>query len=215
MRLRLGRAAPRLTLPRAAPRRRGPALHQRHEAITDAFRCGPGCASCCHRRIEVFAVEAEPIATELAMLAARDPDLRARIRRQADDPEHSQICPLLVEDRCSVYDARPLICRSHGLPVLVNTDAGPAVSVCPLYFDAQEIPGASILNLEALIAPLAVLAEPTRERLGSASTRSHGPRIWAGILRSLTPSSSGVAGNAPASSPPLDAFPVDRRPRWS
>lgn len=125
----------------------------------DAFRCGPGCASCCHRRIEVFAVEAEPIATELAMLAARDPDLRARIRRQADDPEHSQICPLLVDDRCSVYDARPLICRSHGLPVLVNTDAGPAVSVCPLNFDAQEIPGASILNLEALNAPLAVLAE--------------------------------------------------------
>ena len=135
----------------------------------DAFRCGPGCASCCHRRIDVFAVEAMPIATALAELGARDPELMARIRRQADDPEYAQICPLLVDDRCSVYGSRPLICRSHGLPVLVETDDGPAVSVCPLNFDEQEIPGASILNLEALNAPLAVLAElrhPGAPRIG-------------------------------------------------
>ncbi len=131
-----------------------------------AFRCASGCDACCHVRIGVFAVEAAPIAAALARLAREDPALRRRVRQQADDPAHQHHCALLVDGRCSVYDQRPLICRSHGLPVLATSDpidpadppSAPRVDHCPLNFVDQPPPRASILRLEAVNHPLAVLA---------------------------------------------------------
>jgi uncharacterized protein len=121
----------------------------------EAFACRAGCSRCCGVRFGVFAVEAERIATALASL---EPALRARVRAQADDPGHTA-CALLVDDRCSVYDERPLICRSHGVPVQERDDDGHTrVEVCPLNFVDQEPPRASVLVLEALNAPLGVLA---------------------------------------------------------
>lgn len=119
-----------------------------------AFTCGEGCAACCHARFSVFAVEAAPIAAALARLAAEDPALRARIRRQADDPAHADRCALLVDDRCSVYGERPLICRSHGLPVLADG----RVDHCPLNYASGSPPAASVLKLDAVNQPLAVIA---------------------------------------------------------
>lgn len=120
-----------------------------------AFACRAGCAQCCGVRFGVFAVEAARIAAALARLA---PPLRARVRAQADDPQHTA-CALLVDDRCSVYDERPLICRSHGLPALHTDDDGSKhVEVCPLNFVEQAAPPASVLVLDALNAPLGVLA---------------------------------------------------------
>jgi hypothetical protein len=121
----------------------------------EAFACRAGCSRCCGVRFGVFAVEAERIATALASL---EPELRERVRAQADDPRHTA-CALLVDDRCSVYDERPMICRSHGLPVQHRDDDGSThVEVCPLNFVDREPPRASVLVLEALNAPLGVLA---------------------------------------------------------
>jgi len=119
-----------------------------------AFTCGEGCAACCHARFSVFAVEAAPISAALTRLAAEDPALRARIRRQADDPAHADRCALLVDDRCSVYGERPLICRSHGLPVLADD----RVDHCPLNFGNEPAPAASVLKLDAVNQPLAMIA---------------------------------------------------------
>ncbi len=142
--------------------------------------CRPGCTACCHVRIGVFTVEAAPIAQALAELAVDDPQLRARIRDQANDPAHADHCALLVDGRCAVYAQRPLICRSHGLPVaLRDPDAPPETPLrldhCPLNFTANPPPRASILNLEAVNHPLAVLAslwtEATAGRSPSPSER--------------------------------------------
>jgi len=128
-----------------------------------AFACAAGCAACCHARFSVFAVEAAPIAAALTRLAAEDPAARARIRRQADDPAHQDRCALLVDDRCSVYGERPLICRSHGLPILVDD----RVDHCPLNFkghsdlkgrEVSTPPAASVLRLDAINQPLAMIA---------------------------------------------------------
>lgn len=132
----------------------------------EAFACRPGCDRCC-QRISVFAVEAAPIREALADLGRRDPALRQRIRRQADDPSLADRCALLVDGQCSVYSARPLICRSHGLPVAVDG----RVDVCPLNFQDPEErpPAASVLRLDAVNQPLAVLAELWRRDEGGAS----------------------------------------------
>lgn len=127
-----------------------------------AFQCAAGCDACCHVRIGVFAVEAAPIRQALARLAATDPALRTRVRVQADDPAHQDRCALLVDGRCAIYAERPLICRSHGLPIAVPdpTDASGKLRLdhCPLNFQDEPPPRASILRLDAVNQPLAVLA---------------------------------------------------------
>lgn len=122
-----------------------------------AFACRAGCDSCCHQRFGVFAAEAEPIRRALADLSRRTPVLRARIRSQADDPAHRHHCALLVDGACAVYAERPLICRSHGLPIAV-ADPKPRVDHCPLNFTAEPPPRESVLRLDAVNQPLAVLA---------------------------------------------------------
>ena len=127
-----------------------------------SFACASGCDACCHVRIGVFAVEAVPIEAALARLAREDPALRARVRQQADDPARQHHCALLVDGRCSVYGERPLICRSHGLPIAapdpVNASAPLRLDHCPLNFTGDPPPRASILRLDAVNQPLAVLA---------------------------------------------------------
>ena len=126
-----------------------------------SFRCSAGCDACCHVRIGVFAIEAAPIRDALAQLDHADPALRARVRQQADDPAHQHHCALLVDGRCTVYAQRPLICRSHGLPVLVPDPTEPAslrLDHCPLNFTREPPPRASMLRLDAVNQPLALLA---------------------------------------------------------
>ena len=146
----------------------------------EAFSCREGCSRCCGVRFGVFAVEADRIAAALVELGRRDPELRARVRKQADDAAHGA-CALLVDDRCTVYDERPLICRSHGVPVQQRDDDGTTrVEVCPLNFVGREPPRASVLVLDALNAPLGVLArmwDGSGERIELAAlARAEDPR---------------------------------------
>ncbi len=133
-----------------------------------AFACRAGCESCCHQRFGVFEVEAAPVRRALAELAARDPALRRRVREQADDPAHADRCALLVDGLCAVYEARPMICRTHGLPILVRDEDGTEdgstatdslrVDHCPLNFREHAPPSESVLRLAAVNEPLVVLA---------------------------------------------------------
>lgn len=128
-----------------------------------SFACRPGCDHCCQQRFSVFEVEAAPIRAALLALEAAEPELRARVRQQGRDGSRSS-CALLVDGRCSVYAARPLICRSHGLPIAVrDPDAPPTaplqVDNCPLNFTDAAPPRESVLVLDAVNQPLAVLAE--------------------------------------------------------
>ncbi|HFE43911.1 MAG TPA: YkgJ family cysteine cluster protein [Nannocystis exedens] len=143
-----------------------------------AFACAEGCESCCHQRFSIFEIEAELLRSALAEIQASDPVLRQRIRDQASSKEHRDRCALLVDGRCSIYEARPMICRSHGLPIAVEGADGPKLDCCPLNFRAPsdgadgskgsvpprrrftpEPPARSILRLDAVNQPLALLGE--------------------------------------------------------
>lgn len=124
-----------------------------------AMQCRAGCARCCHQRFGVFEVEAHRLRAALARLARRDPAQRERVRGQADDPRAQHHCALLVDDRCAVYDERPMICRSHGLPTLVrDSEGGASLTGCPLNFTTEDPPTPSVLDLQAVNAPLSVMA---------------------------------------------------------
>ncbi len=100
--------------------------------------CRAGCAGCCHHHLSVFAVEAEEARAAVEALPA---PIRARVEEQArevierEDRGEPVACPLLVDDRCSIYESRPLICRTQGLPLLIEADDGEReVDFCPLNF---------------------------------------------------------------------------------
>jgi hypothetical protein len=121
----------------------------------EQFRCAPGCDMCCEAGLGVFGIEADRIRAALSDLGARDPATRARVRAQGLAAHERDRCALLVDGRCSVYADRPLLCRSHGLPVI-----GPDAEVrgCPLNFTTAEPPPGSVLELHAVDAPLSVMA---------------------------------------------------------
>src|SRR5215470_4777723 len=100
--------------------------------------CSAGCSGCCHHHLSVFAVEAEEARAAIESLPA---PIRARVEEQAREvivreaQDEPVACPLLVKDRCSIYESRPLICRTQGLPLLMEAeDGGQEVDFCPLNF---------------------------------------------------------------------------------
>jgi uncharacterized protein len=75
-------------------------------AVTSRFTpCAKGCASCCH-----YAVSVSPIEVEYIERHTRRS--RNRVLRLLDDP-HGMPCPFLRNGACSIYEARPFVCRRH------------------------------------------------------------------------------------------------------
>ena len=131
---------------RAAERFQGPG----------GITCHAGCDDCCRRRFTVTAIEAEVIAEGLTTLplAAREA-LAARAAEGDAAP-----CPALEQDgRCAIYPFRPVLCRTHGLPIrfasprslpLARPEPAPSrtasaalrpaqVSACPRNFEARDL----------------------------------------------------------------------------
>jgi Fe-S-cluster containining protein len=118
----------------------------------DGITCRPGCTGCCVN-LTVFPVEFHAI--RLAMARAG-----AGIGPEAFDP--SAGCGFLNNGLCRIYPFRPIICRTHGLPIvyLDDTSGEPAweVSFCELNFpdrDAIEFTEDTLLNIEDINGELA------------------------------------------------------------
>lgn len=127
--------------------------------------CKAGCSGCCHHHLSVFAVEAE---TARAAIEALPADLRVRVEEQAhkvverDQQGQPVACPLLVDDRCSIYESRPLICRTQGLPLLVEAEDGEQeVDFCPLNFTepgaVEDLDEDHLVPLDAMNLQLALI----------------------------------------------------------
>ena len=112
-----------------------------------AIACCPGCAGCC-RHISIFPVEGIALAAALRNLPAVE---ASRIRELARLSPSDAPCPLLEEGRCLLYAARPIICRTHGLPLLTIQDEKRAVDFCPLNFQGVgSLPGHAVIDLDRL-----------------------------------------------------------------
>ena len=136
------------------------------------MRCASGCSDCCGHQLTISVVEAEAMARALA---TRDAETRRRLAaRAAALAGASGPCPALEADgRCAVYEARPLVCRSHGVPMHVpaqgalpvlneglELEDGSRVACCHLNFTTQsldEVAPDCVLDLVNMAATLAVV----------------------------------------------------------
>lgn len=116
--------------------------------------CHKGCAGCC-RHISIFPVEAAALARALHHLPR---EKAAMITAKARTTPTTDACPLLEDDLCLLYRNRPIICRTHGFPMLVVRSGRQSVDFCPLNFtDTTSLPGDAIISLEPLNAALTTI----------------------------------------------------------
>jgi len=87
------------------------------------------------------------------------PDVdQAIIRARAQTAKLDGPCPLLDQGRCSLYPARPIICRTHGLPLLVGEGPERRVDFCPENFQGVDtLPASALIDLEKLNRLLATV----------------------------------------------------------
>ena len=99
------------------------------------LQCRRGCDECC------MAFSLLPVEGALVRVAYDNlPDEeKLVVQRQASGKNRH--CPFLIQKQCCIYHSRPLICRTHGLPIAyVNAEIETIeVSACPVNFpeDAQ------------------------------------------------------------------------------
>ncbi|MEA5114649.1 MAG: YkgJ family cysteine cluster protein [Geobacteraceae bacterium] len=116
--------------------------------------CRKGCDSCC-RHFSLFPVEAFNIACAVSAL---DPDSAGMIRDRAGNLRDGDGCPLLAQCCCMLYEQRPIICRTHGLPIMIRNGDDKKIDFCPKnYRNAESIKGRYIIDLDTLNDTLAAI----------------------------------------------------------
>lgn len=85
-------------------------VEQRH---ADQMNCQRGCYDCCDVQLSLTGVEAE---AALAAWRALSEERRAEVRATWR-PDATACSALDRQGRCAIYEGRPLVCRSHGVPV--------------------------------------------------------------------------------------------------
>src|SRR5262249_7716586 len=100
------------------------------------MQCSTGCSDCCHVRLTITAVEAAAIRAHVAgwppdqrrALAGGQTDRADPTDRTALPGDETDRCAALdATGRCKIYEARPLVCRSHGVPIRMRRGALPVV----------------------------------------------------------------------------------------
>lgn len=154
-------------------------------AWSGSLRCREGCSDCCQRDLSVFAVEAA--------------NIRLWLAGHGLAPGGSEDgCALLDEaGACRIYPVRPVICRTHGLPLAISTDDGVSGDVCPLNFDGgrglAELPSEDFLSVQTMDTVLAAIDLAFTEAAGLPP----GERTTLASLARAAAPSPGAASSPP------------------
>jgi Fe-S-cluster containining protein len=149
-----GKSGPLLTEYRAALERIESFTTPRFERFSGDLQCQKGCDSCCVAGLSLLAVEA------LSMLEHLEKEDFPK--KTNERPSH---CPFLGQaGACSVYPARPVVCRTQGLPLVLDAQASEntselrivgqvgdrPVALCPLNFQEDAPPADALLDSEVI-----------------------------------------------------------------
>jgi uncharacterized protein len=112
---------------------------------SDKIACKKGCDSCC-RFLNLFPVEAFALASAFGRMDTSSQDhVRAGLKKT------TTACPLLIDHQCCLYEARPIICRTHGYPLYFKEKGEVLVDFCPENFkEMTSFPKEILLDLEQL-----------------------------------------------------------------
>ena len=127
------------------------------------LQCRRGCTMCCVDEITVFEVEAENIRQHNQTLI------------DTGQPHPPGMCAFLHEGACRIYDQRPYVCRTQGLPLRwLDESQGATVEmrdICPLNESNQPLENLDADACWTIGPPEASLAQIQAARAGGEELR--------------------------------------------
>ena len=134
------------------------AIRRRNDGCME---CQKGCSDCCRCRLSITRVEQANLRRGLARL----PESVRRELAERATAETQEMCPALdANGACQVYESRPLICRSHGVPLRhrypVPLVQPTRIDVCEKNFtevSTNSLPPEDVMDQTSLMAELAAL----------------------------------------------------------
>ena len=153
-----------------------------YQVFAERMQCRRGCSMCCSQTFSISLLEAAYISRAVkAMPETERTRLRAAARKyvaaaktllagvESDESEAITPrpgvrlpCPALDGDACSIYGARPIICRKWGIPIF-NPRKPAELQACELNFK----PGEAV-DMEGILEPQIALLEEWVELKGLA-----------------------------------------------
>ncbi|MEJ2222307.1 MAG: hypothetical protein P8X80_16055 [Desulfobacterales bacterium] len=117
---------------------------------SDQIACRKGC-NCGCRNLSIFPIEALSLAHAMQGLPAGTADA---IRKRAANASFWE-CPLLEDRACRLYAFRPVICRTHGFPLLTIYKQQLSIGYCRHNFkNMSSIPDDAVIDLDRINAAL-------------------------------------------------------------
>lgn len=141
------------------------------------LECKNLCSRCCYVDLSVFEVEANNIKEWYSSLPPEQKHELTNIWKTIPQTETKNFhgekalsCVFLKNESCTIYEARPLICRTQGLALKVKIQKEDFLDICPLNEDAlTELRDKDVLNLELLNHLLSLIEQDDAE--GEARAR--------------------------------------------
>lgn len=133
------------------------------------MQCATGCSDCCHVRLTVTSVEAAAVR---AHVEAMPVDQR---RALAATQGRDRCAALDAAGRCRIYDARPLVCRSHGVPIRLRQGGLPVVQSCQHNFKTTTPDADCVLDQTTLSAVLLAIDGEARARDAATAAPTNAP----------------------------------------
>lgn len=141
-----------------------------YEKHSSQMECKKGCSKCCQTKISIFEVEAQRVSDWVSGIGQEE---QQKLKALWQTPHQESYCSFLYNDQCTIYEARPLICRTQGLPLYVASEN--VLDYCPLNFTAGDPPKEDWLNLERMNTLLsyaaAVAKKDARVKLSDLKSR--------------------------------------------
>ncbi len=105
--------------------------------------CKEGCSLCCSKGLYPFSnlefdflcYGLEQLPPEIQIVINAKIELIKKNKQESNDEKYFHVCPFLINDRCSVYEYRALVCRSFGLMQFYNDSAGQERYLMPACVD--------------------------------------------------------------------------------
>lgn len=124
-----------------------------HDKYSSQMKCSMGCSACCHQQFSIFNWEAFVITEwfEKLSLDGRNKIKKGWLQNSDENLVQHSPCVFLVNHQCSIYETRPLICRTQGLVLeVLNESQQPTIDYCPLNFEDALPEKKEHLNLDTL-----------------------------------------------------------------
>jgi Fe-S-cluster containining protein len=136
------------------------------------IQCREGCSSCCKPDLTIGVVEAASIRAHLK----QNPEKFSELEKLAfENPHEGTRCSFLTETgACAIYEIRPIMCRSYGVPLSYTLDdITENRGVCELNFisiDLLTLPPEDFMPVNLSMKHLSALNE--QYQVGSSAHRS-------------------------------------------